>query len=158
MKQHRASLTQRQHPSLITASTWKLSSCTWQPFEVYPQVMDTWNASIVINNHCQLLGDAQLLWTYPNLYLGQYLACVRLCVVPAWMFAFATGGFGGGAFLLSVLLSVMVKPCSFLSCRLSLGRKCVETCWDLTRGLEPILAFPLLLRATNQSRPVLWFL
>lgn len=139
--------------------------------------MVTWNGLNVINNHCRFCGRVHHFYCkyvcsasmnraepsdiYPNRYLGQYLTCVRLGAVPAWTLAFTTGGLGGGgggAFLLSLLLSVMVKPRSPLSCRLTLGKKCVETCWDLTRGLEPIFAFPLLLRATYHSRPVLWFL
>lgn len=64
--------------------------------------------------------------TYPNRYLGQYLTWVRLDVVAPWMLAFARGGLGsggGGVFLLSLLLSVIVNPRSLLSFRLTLGKK-----------------------------------
>ncbi len=164
---------------MIIASTKKSSIVVpGSPLRFFTHFIDTRNALNVINDHCQFFGHVHNLYVqhlrtlyppdrakpyniYPNRYLGQYLTCVRLGAVPAWTFAFARGGLGGGgggAFLLSLLLSVMVKPRSPLSCRLTLGKKWVETCWDLTRGLEPILAFPLLLRATNHSRPVLWFL
>lgn len=71
-----------------------------------------------------------------------------------------TGTFGltgpGGFFFSG---TVTVKESSGCSSCLNLGRKWVETCWGLTLGLQPRLAFPLLLRATYHSRPagsVLW--
>lgn len=169
---------ERQLPTMIIAfNKEKLHSWIWQPFEVfhksyrYPECFegDKWpvcflgRSVIYMSNVCEprIHDRAKLCDIYPNLYLGQYLTCVRLGAVPAWTLAFTRGGLrggGGGVFRLSLLLSVMVKPRSPLSCTLTLGKKWVETCWDLTRGLEPILAFPLLLRATNHSRPVLWFL
>lgn len=172
---------------MIIASRKKSSiDGSWQPFEVlhkshrYPECFegDKWpdlgfffffgigllhiyptSMNPVTATYC----TAKFHLIYPNRYLGQYLTCERLGVAPAWTLAFTREGLGGsgsgwGVFRLSLLLSVMVKPRSPLSWRLTLGKKWVETCWDLTRGLEPILAFPLLLRATNHSRPVLWFL
>lgn len=93
---------------------------------------------------------------YPNLNFGQYLT-VRVCFCPVFIVTLGAWGFGR-IWVLSCSLSVIVKPCSSFMCRFILGRKCVDTCWDFTLGLEPILAFPLLLRATNHSLPVRWFL
>lgn len=62
-----------------------------------------------------------------------------------------TFGFTGGFFFSG---TVTVKESSGCSDCLNLGRKWVETCWGLTRGLQPLLAFPLLFRATYHSRPV----
>lgn len=71
-------------------------------------------------------------WTnlavYPNLNFGQYLTvCARLGRLVL-MLTFNEGGLGGGLLWLSLLLCVMVKLRSLFSCRVSLGKKCVETC------------------------------
>lgn len=62
----------------------------------------------------------------------------------------ATFSFGGWGFFSG---RVTVKASSGgWGCR-NRGRKCVETCWGLARGLQPRLALPRLLSATYHSRP-----